>query len=150
MIFWHRNPYWLSFIGCVLLCAMLYSGYTLFYLYQYLRLDLSLSPKKIEWSIAQEKADAFVPVANYTFDFRGKTYTGETHWQEAFLNQWAADEAISRLKNQSIQVWFDSSSPSYSTLQKVFPLKISLYTLMLWGLIAYLVWLDHSMIRYRA
>lgn len=142
MIILHRNLYWILFLALVALCAVGYTAYALYYLYQYDRLDRSVNPSSIQWSTFKAAEDAFVPQARYTFTFEGKTYQGETRWQEAYLNPWAAEEAIDRLKQETLPVWLDSSSPSISTLQKEFPLKMCLYAFMLWALFVYLLFLD--------
>ena len=41
----------------------------------------------------------FFLFAQYQFEVQGKTYQGETQWDQAFLNEWTAKEAIGRLND---------------------------------------------------
>ncbi len=139
----HSNPYWLIFLGLIFLCIASYSLLTAIKLWEYFRLDQTTTPQGIQWSVAALGEEAFAPQAHYSYRVKGNEYQGETLLKETYLNAWAAQEAISRLPHSSRTVWFDSSSPGISSLQKNFPLKGALSTLFLWILGIYFAFLGY-------
>lgn len=138
-----RNPFWIFFISVILLGTLGYTTYTLIKVWQYQRLDQQTQAQNIQWSIIPESDEAFIPFAHYSFVIDGKNYEGQTRWQEAYLNQWAAQEAIARLQQTPPRVWFDASTPEISSLQKNFPFKASFYTALLWVLGIYFLGLGY-------
>ncbi|CUI17859.1 Conserved putative membrane protein [Candidatus Protochlamydia naegleriophila] len=149
MLILHRNPLWMFFLGLVTLCALAYTGYAFFQLYSYQRLSHTAVPQKIDWSVLAMDEDHFIPQAHYQFTFQGKAFNGHTLLKEHYLNAWAAREAIDRLQSKPLLVWFNSNSPAMSTIEKNFPLKICLYTALLWGLLLYLAWLNQQVMHYK-
>ncbi len=146
----HRNPLWIAFLCLIGLYVMGYTIYTGPQLYHYLRLTEKLTPQQIEWSVAKLGEDAFAPETHYTFSFGGKTYQGQTIWHSPYLNAWAGNEATEKLKQSTLPVWFDPSSPQVSTMDKHFPVKPTLYLIMLWGLLLYFIGLGRYVIRFNS
>jgi hypothetical protein len=138
-----RNLFWILFISVIFLGVLGYTTHTLIKVWQYMRLDQQTQAQDIRWSILSSNEEAFVPFANYSFIVQDKSYQGQTRWQETYLNQWTAQEAIMRLEHAPPLVWYDSSSPEISSLQKKFPLKESIYTLMLLILGVYFIGLGY-------
>lgn len=138
-----RNPFWILFITLILMGTVGYTTYALIKVWHYIRLDSHTETQNISWSMISSNEDAFVLFAHYSFIKDGKIYHGQTRWQEAYLNQWAAKEAIARLKQSPPAVWFNSSSAEISSLQKLFPLKESIYAGLLWSLGIYFLGLGY-------
>jgi hypothetical protein len=139
----HSNSYWLIFLGLIFLCIAGYTLLTAIKLWEYFRWDQSTMPQGIQWSVAALSDEAFAPLAHYRYQVKGKMYQGQTQLKETYLNEWAAQEAISRLSHSPLTVWFDSSSPEISSLQKHFPLKEALSSLFLWILGIYFAFLGY-------
>jgi hypothetical protein len=133
----HRNYVWLLFLGLISLYALYYTGTTLNQLYQYNRLEKQVEIKDISWAIRSFAADALSPQAEYHYEYEGKTYSGRTVWSERYLNEWTATEAIHRMSPTT--TWIDPANPSYSSMEKSFPLKPTIYMVLLWGLLAYFI-----------
>lgn len=149
MLTLHRNPFWIFFLGLVAISALAYTSYAFFQLYSYQRLDRTAVPQEINWSVLAMDESGFIPQAHYQFIFQDKVFNGHTLLKEHYLNAWAAREAIDRLQHKPLFVWFDSTSPTTSTIERNFPLKTCLYTALLWGLLVYLVWLNQQVMRYK-
>jgi hypothetical protein len=130
-------------IALILLGVLGYTTYTLMKVWQYMRLDQQTKAQNIEWTITSLSEEAYIPVAHYSFNANGQSYQGQTRWQESYLNPWTAQEAITRLEQSPPLVWFDSSSPEISALQKFFPLKESIYSSLLWLLAIYFIALGY-------
>jgi hypothetical protein len=142
-----RNPFWILFLSLIILGVLGYTTHTLIKVWQYIRLDQQIEAQHIQWSVLPISDESFIPFATYFFNVHGKNYQGQARWQESYLNQWAAQEAIGRLEKNRPLVWFDSSAPEISSLQKLFPIKESLYSLLLWTLGIYFVGLGYHVNR---
>ncbi len=145
----HSNLYWRLFLGLIALVIIGYTGYASVKVWHYMRLDQQTSPQTIEWSVKALKEDAFVPLATYQFRAKGNVYEGRFFWPTTYLNEWAAEEALEKLKPTSQIVWFDSEAPAYSALQRLFPFKESIYTIILWLLGLYFMGLGYY-VKYRS
>ncbi len=139
----HQNPYWLAFLSCISLGVFIYTSYAGIQLYHYSRLNQPIPLVHIQWSILPFTEEEFAPQANYQFLLQGISYQGKTIWPEHYLNQWAAQKAIEKLAAQSWNAWIDPQNPHNSTLQKKFPLKQCLSTIVLWLLMIYFIGLGY-------
>lgn len=144
----HRNPYWLFFIIAITLAVIGYSGYTAFKLYQYTQLTYQVPTSQLEWSVMPLEEDKFTLQAHYHYCFQKSCYEGKTNWQEQYLNAWTAQEAIQRLSTKPWKVWIDPTAPHVSNLQKIFPFKQVIYTILLWLLLIYFIELGRYIAKY--
>lgn len=138
-----RNFFEILFISLFILGILAYTIRTGIKAWEAHRLNTQIYAESVEWSVIAKNEEAYTPFAQYSYLVKGKHYTGKTEWQKTYLNQWTAEEAIQRLKQKPLTVWFDSDAPSISSLQKSFPLKESLYTLILWILGIYFLILGY-------
>lgn len=130
------------------LCALWFSGSSLWKATQYLRLSSSISPQAISWSVEEKSDERYLLHGNYTFMVNGKQFHGEDTLQSPFfLNPWATEQAIKNKSFDQPLVWYSAGNPHYSSLQKKFPLKECLSALILWGLVMYFYGLDYYVAR---
>jgi hypothetical protein len=147
----HKNVFWRAFLLVVTLTTLIYSGIATYRYHAY----LSLSAKQpltgpISWDVEEKSSEDFILISNYTYQVNGLSYSGETKWSDTpYRNGWAAQQAIEVSAKESFTVWYDPSDPSYSSLQKHFPLKECVYAVFLWGLLLYFVWLGYYAGSYR-
>ncbi len=139
----HKNPIWLLFLGIMAIGILFYSGRTAYHVWQYARLDKQIEAEKINWSVIPINEEKFIPQAAYKFSVNAKEYEGQSRWNQSYLNAWTAQDAIKKLIQSPPLVWYDASNPEASSLQKIFPLKENLYTLMLWLLGLYFAGLGY-------
>lgn len=142
-----RSPFWIVFLSLFMITVFGYTTHTLIKTWQYMRLNEQIVAQNIQWTVISQNDESFIPLAHYSFSVQGKKYEGQTRWQESYLNQWAAEEAIVRLKKNPPLVWISSSSPENSSLQKEFPVKESLYSILLWMLAIYFFGLGYYLNR---
>lgn len=137
----HKNKIWLFFLALVFTFTLIYTVKTVSLLYYYASLSESIESSATAWSVQTVK-DESIPLAKYTFYVGGKLYEGETlFYHEASDNPWAIEEALKSLAAKEHKVWYSSKDPLYSSLQKKFPLKECIYTVILWGISIYFFWL---------
>ena len=145
----HQNPFWLGFLSIIGLIVLGYSMSTAWTVYSFYRLDQKAPLDASVWSIVTVAEDEHIPEANYSFTFDGKTYQGSMVFKHlTYKNAWALKQSLSQIQKEYKTVWFSSQDPTYSSLQKSFPLKECIYTACLWGLLLYFIWLGYHVTKY--
>ncbi|MCE2983959.1 MAG: hypothetical protein LW832_10405 [Parachlamydia sp.] len=140
-MFRHSNPVWKIFILIFATGAFFYTGMALFQIMQYSSLTTLTQPSKTEWKVVPNGSKFAVQV-QFAYLFNGKSYERQEALEPYYLNPWAAEEALSKLKVQLPPVWIDPSSPQNSVMEKKFPLKTVIYAACLWLLFTYLLYID--------
>lgn len=145
----HRNPF---FIGLISFVAIVAIGYTLVFgwkYYHYIILNKTTHAITINGSVIRESEDNYQLQISYSFLADNHERNGSTRLREVYRNEWAANEALKRELDPLHPVWYQNSNPDHSTLQKVFPLKECISTVVLWLLLIYFVWLGFYVATYR-
>lgn len=140
----YKNPYWLTLISFMILCAALYSGYSLYKMYMYSRLSQQVHVNAINWSIEEINDEKFIPKANFQFFYDNKEYSSEILWDESYPNALVANDVVNKLSSYSWRVWIDPSNPEHSALQKKFPYKDAISSIILWMIIVYFFCLGYN------
>lgn len=137
----------LLLITCVLLAIGLPLWFSLSgskQLFHYLKLSQK-APAAIEkWVIVEKGKDKYAVNAFFSFVFNQSSYKGKGEAGRLYLNPWAAEFALKHFSQQEHTVWFDPKEPSGAVLEKKFPLRgvISSVVAILSGLyVLVLIWL---------
>jgi len=134
----YKNFVWLCFLSLVTGAVGWFTIKALYAAYLYVSLNASAPVENIQWSVEQLNEERFVMKANYNFVFKGQEYSGETLFKnDVYWNFWAAEDSIKVYQQKDWQVWFSSTSPRYSSLQKNFPLKECISAAVLWVILIY-------------
>lgn len=134
----HKNPLWLIFLGLIFIVTLFYTATTTQSAYDYLQLNMQTPSLKTEWKVKKLKSDLFILVASYHYQVQDKSYQGKTIFnQNRHRNSWAAEQKLAEFSNKQFSVWYNSKKPTRSTLQKVFPTKKVISTVILWALLLY-------------
>jgi len=146
----HKNFIWQAFLFVAAAIALWFTITAVYHYYSYKNLNTQTLTSSLQWEVEEKSEEAFVLKAFYQFEFQGKSYPGNTVFEDTpYRNQWAAEEAIKEISNQNLKVWFDPQDPQHSSLQKKFPYKDSVYAIMLWGLILYFFWLGFYVTKFK-
>lgn len=134
---------WLIFLGLIASLTLGYTGFFLVKFYDYAILTKQVPSTSVQWSIHSHDEDVFSAQADYTYTFEGKQYEGRTQWDdgERYPNPYALEKLMNSLSTQDWQVWLNAWDPADSSLQKKFPTKECLSTVILWLVFAYFVML---------
>lgn len=120
------------------LIAAVFLGIAGIALWGYLRLEASAPVAQVQWAIIQKSSSQFALKAAYHFDHQGKAIEGESLFSKPYyLNQLSAEKQIQEFSKQKWTVWYDPGSPAVSSLEKKFPAKKILYSLMTLGIFFY-------------
>ncbi len=83
----------------------------------------------------------------FPFENQGYTYQGKTTFSKPYhLNRLSAEKQIKIYTTRQWPVWYQESHPEQSTIERTFPFKKCLYSLMVLGVFLYFVYLRHSYI----
>lgn len=127
----HKNKVWQFFL-VLLLCGVLWqvvmTGIKVVDFVMY-----SQTTSTIETQYKVEKVDSgFVIFANYSYTVESTKYHGTSLLgNRVFPNPWIATREMNELSTQLHTVYFKSRNPEDSTLQKIFPTKSFVYTVVL-------------------
>lgn len=138
------NRYWMIFLAFVGLVALWHSVKGGNELYKYYTLSKSAVASSIKITTKEFSNGRFGGNASYSFTLGNQLFSGETFLEDPiFRNREAMDSNIPRLEAQKWRIWFQPSNPLNSALSKVFPFKEVIYSIILWGLLFYFVWLGY-------
>jgi hypothetical protein len=134
----HKNYVWLGFLAMIVGAVGWLTIKALYLFYLYYSLNAEGPVENLKWSVEQLSEDRFALKADYIFPVKDQKYTGSTLFNnDIFWNPWTADEALKVYAQKSWTVWYSSSAPQYSSLQKNFPIKEWASAGILWVLLLY-------------
>ncbi len=140
----HKNPIWLGLVTLILLVTLFFSVKALSKIRDYSALDSSVQAEILKWSVEEKSSERYLLNVDYSFPFAGKVIHDSETWRDlSFRNPWAAQQHIEQMQKSKILVHFDASNPSHSSLQRPFPLRESIYALVMIGLLAYFIALGY-------
>lgn len=156
----HKNPVWLTLLTVLALIVLIFSGITVHRVLNYYYLDASVPAERVDWSIMELKKhsvfelvglgeELFALKGDYAFTVADKPFLGSSTLDDPlFRNLYAAQQELAAVRTKPAKVWYNSSNPAYSSLQKKFPLKECLSASILFGLLLYFIWLGFSVGRH--
>lgn len=129
---------WKCIIGVAFLVTCWTAGVLVFQLYQYFDLN-GVAKARIEtWDIVAIRPDCFAIKASYTFDGGRGTYIFNKPY---FPNAHAAKKNLENWEKFEWAVWYKTSQPQKSALQKLFPFKALIHAVLSMGVCLYFTYL---------
>jgi len=104
--------------------ALWFTGNALLDLWRYFRLGAVAVAEVTDWRVQEISSSEFGLEATYNYQVDGKLYSAKVLVkQPVYLNPYSAEKDLQKRKQQSWKTWYDPKSPSFSSLQKLFPLN---------------------------
>lgn len=129
-------------------------GWTLFayptaaLLVNYYSFKAFVEPDFINWSIESFNDEVWRAVAEFRYTVKAHTYNKQEVFQgERYRNPYAANVALEKLQKNFKVVWYNPENPSQASMEKFYPTKKSLYSLVTLGLVFYGAWLGSYLTR---
>jgi len=111
-------------------------------LWGYLRLEKKSMAKIEKWEIVEKGSSQFAIKAYFSFETEGRVYQGKTTFSKPYhLNRISAEKQIKIYTEQPWSVWHQLSHPEHSSIERIFPFKKCLYSLVLLGIFFYFIFL---------
>lgn len=109
-------------------------------LWGYWRLEKKTMAHICRWKVIEKSSSQFAIRASYVFEHQGKEYRGRTTFSKPYhLNGESAKKQIKKYALYSWPVWYSPRNPHQSSIERKFPLKKCLYSLMVVGVFLYFV-----------
>lgn len=132
-----RNWIWAIFIVLIALFAFWFvirAGQALLSYYQF---STKVAVVMEKWSVEEIKSDQFAVKATYSYEYSGKNYQGSDRAGALYPNPWAAENAQKQLARKTWGAWINPSHPERSVLEKRFPYKRVISSVVLLGILLY-------------
>jgi len=111
-------------------------------LYSYYRLDKFANAEITIWKVKETNKEEFILKAYFSYEVHGHVYNkSQKFLKPLFPNALAAKSSLKDLNSKSWKVWFNKKNPAKSSLQRNFPFKRMLHTLLAYGVFLYFIWL---------
>ncbi len=114
---------------------------------EYFSLNNVSKAVSMDWEILEKSSSSFALLVSYQFNplekglIRGVTELPKPH----FLNLPSAERAVKELSGKSWDVFYNEKDPSISSLQKIFPFKDCIQTVLTLGVFVYFLFFKKMM-----
>jgi hypothetical protein len=130
------------------LIALWFSGKALTEMWVYSRLDSATAAKTIRWDVREMGSSRFQIEATFYYEVKGLELENTTLFaSHQYLNRYAAEQEIKGSADKAWNVWYQKNNPSFSSLEKEFPVKKSLHALLTIGVFVYFFFARGLMLR---
>ncbi len=138
---------WIVLLSITSLISMVFFVKTASQLSEYFSLNGVSKAVSMDWKILEKTPSSFALLVSYQFEplekgmIQGKVELAKPH----FLNQPSAEIAVKELSKKSWDVFYSLQDPSISSLQKIFPFKDCIQTLLTLGVFVYFLFFKKMM-----
>lgn len=133
---------WTCIFAIIGVLAIGYTGFASYQLFFYSRLQVTRQATISEWKVLEKSSSKYLIMVNYGYTYKKKGYSGEHTFKKlVFVNPSAALSHIEQAKKEKWSAFIDPKKPERSTLQKLFPFKPCIHSLLLITLYIYTLWL---------
>ena len=117
-------------LGFAWLISIFFLGKTFFEAKNFHKFDKKIEAKVIRWEIDKGKKGKFKISAIYEYDIEGKKINGKTIFNKNFNNYPSAFSELNHLAKKKWKVWYSSKDDNISSLEKNFPTKHCVYSII--------------------
>lgn len=107
--------------------------------YVYYSLDKKSELSAVKWTIHPVNDERYLLQAEYSFPAKERTYFGKSLLSSLYRNPWSAEKGLEEIRKERWSTWYSSRNPEINALEKSFPMKETIYTLIMWVLMAYFI-----------
>jgi hypothetical protein len=135
-----RKSWMVSIVVMVLLMAVYFFGKTGVAIASYFSLQQSAEAKIESLCVKELNKNKFATMATFSFNHGEKSILAEGRLGPIYPNQYAAAMGLRDLENKrEVIAWYAFKHPAKAVLEKKFPLKSTLSSLILMGIAAYFI-----------
>lgn len=118
--------------------AVWFSGIALANMCKFFILSSQTTADIVRWHVQEISSSKFAIEADYQFRIDHITYRGKTRFEKPqFLNRFSAENYVATVHQKSRKVWYQKGNPMNSTLEREFPQKDCLQSLLTVGVFSY-------------
>lgn len=135
----HKNLPFLLLVGLVLAVTVWFGARATSALLAYSRLNKEAIATIDSLRVQEGRGDHYQIFATYSFETPQGIYTSEGPVGPVYKNPWSAEKGMEKLQGKSLRIWYNSKKPSLNATTKIFPMKATLSTAILLGLLVYFI-----------
>lgn len=128
---------WIIFLTIIALLALWFIVNSSLAICSYYSYSTQVPVTIQSWLVEEKKSDKFAVVAQYSYQFKNKTYYGKSRVGNYYPNPWAANLAKEHYTKQPWSIWIKPKEPQQSLLEKKFPVKKAVSAAILVALLIY-------------
>ena len=143
-----RNLAWPIFLSIISILVVVFTSLLSIDLYRYRQLKSNVIAKELEGSVYKIGSNQYKIEVEYLYDIQGREYSKQQVIKKlTYKNVWLANQAIDALKENEINVWYNPHEPKMGTIEKSFPYRRLLSTIVLFGIFLYFCLLSRYMLK---
>jgi 4-amino-4-deoxy-L-arabinose transferase-like glycosyltransferase len=140
--------FWRALVILTALVSIWFLSKALWQLWGYFSLNAQTKAEVFEWKVVEKSSAQFRIEAQYHFHVQDIRHEGKTQFSDlSFLNPYAAEGAIDKLKHQDWTAWYNQNDPNKSSLQKIVPFKACFHAILTLGVLVYFFFLKNFLRR---
>jgi hypothetical protein len=128
---------------------LFFAGAALVKLNFYFNLDSSAKANIEKIEILNSKKDSFKIFVEYSFVFNNRIFFKKHIFQEVFFNQFTANDFMNKISKHDIRIWFNLKNPQVSSIEKIFPWKNCVYSLITMIVFFYFLILKYYVLNFK-
>ncbi len=132
-----KNLIWIIFLLIIFFMAVWFIFSAAFAITDYYQYSIQVPTKIEKLEVKEIKADQFAVLADFSYEYEGKTYRGSGKVGSYYPNPWAADKAQKQYASMQWPAWIKSKHPEKAVLEKNFPVKRTVSAAILLCLLIY-------------
>lgn len=143
-----RNLAWPILLSILSVLVVVFTSLLTIDLYSYQKLREKALLKDIDASVRKIGPSKYGLEVNYSYQVQGKGYCRhQVLKKKSFKNIWLANQAIERMQQKEIPVWYNPQEPQKGSLDKAFPFSRLLSTVVLLSIFLYFCLLGRYMLK---
>ncbi|MGM0440234.1 MAG: DUF3592 domain-containing protein [Chlamydiota bacterium] len=136
----YKNPVWVIFLTVMSLVAVAFMGFAGYKILKYRSYSTCALPTSVEWSVKAISHSKYLVKADFDYIVEGQKYHGKTVLRnKIFINPSAAEQALEEYRGQCWTVWYNPRKPQQATINRRFPLKVTIYAGILGLMLIYFI-----------
>ncbi|NGX35054.1 MAG: hypothetical protein K1060chlam1_01422 [Candidatus Anoxychlamydiales bacterium] len=116
---------------------------TAFLISKYFTLDSKIKAEVEKIEIIESKKDKFEVTAFYYFKIGNKNFYNVRKFQDKFINKITAIDFKEKISKKDFFTWYNKKNPNISAVEKKFPIKNLVYSIMTFIIFVYFIILKY-------
>jgi len=97
---------------------------------KYIILNTPIKANIEKLEVNNDNKNKFLAVASYSFDVANKTFIHKGVFEKKFINPLSAKAFCENISKNDFIIWYNSKNPNFSSVEKNFPIKNCVYSII--------------------
>ena len=138
----HQNKLWIGFLLFLTLALLWFTYGSITKISDYYSYDEEITASNAVWQVVELTSDQYLLKGEFRFTFDNKNYQKEIYIKKILYNNpWIAEQMQKQRASKPTKLWISKKNPYHFTVEKEFPFKEVISTVILWILWLYFIWI---------